>query len=225
VFLSRALKNPGVPKSNPNSQLTKAGIINLIHRVPTEIEAVLYKHKANRASFNKARPELLTHATQTFTEDLLKDYYAHMCTECDGYLFSYVEDEMNYRFEILKNTATSVRIRTVEFDVIGPNSAGGFLEYAFEKQAGKWKLADYEYEPLGAGSLALTKEEAIKIIKNDYKKWQSISVNVRYVGSSSENYYDWYTDRSYRRVVYKFDVTGSNVKDRVLFYPHSGQQE
>ena len=124
VFLSRALSKPGIPEASTNPTLTKEGIVNLIYRLSRAVENTLVDNKGQAKQFSVVRPELLKNATQSFTDVELKEYYAGMCIDCDGHFFPHFSDEMNYRFEILENTPNSVHIRTVTFDVLGPNSTG-----------------------------------------------------------------------------------------------------
>ena len=157
VFLSRALNKPGLPKAKYNVNERRHNQFN--PRLPYTLEATLYDYKYRGKQFSAVRTELLKNATQPFTDDLLKKYYAQMCTECDGLLFTRISDERIIVLKFLKIHQTKVRISTIAFDIPGPNAAGKFLGYSFEKQAGKWKLSAYDWEPIGARSFNLTKKK------------------------------------------------------------------
>ena len=220
VFLHRALHLPKVPKLDSTKPLTKEGILNLVFRLPHEVEGTITTHKYKASQFSKVRAELLDRATQPYVDDELENYYADMCTSCDMILFPILLGETDYRFEILENTPNLTRIRTVSFDI--PLQDAAFLEYAFEKQSGKWKLSGYDWKPVGAGSFDLTKKEALKIVKNDYERYEASSVRVTFLGSKYEYQYDRYTNQDYRRLVYRMHVDAGKENINILFYPHSG---
>lgn len=220
VFLHRALNIPAEPNTDPNAALTKAQIVNLLNRIPFEVETTLVTHKFQASPFSKVRADLLNNATPSIIDSMFDEYYAEMCIYCDAYLFSDVADEVNYRFEVLENTTNFVQVRTVSFDE--PLGEAFYLEYTFEKQAGKWKLSDHDWENLGAGSFNLTKEEALQIVKNNYTRYETGPVHVTYLRTSYEDRYDWYTDREYRREVYELSVQTGDGHYNVSFYPHNG---
>ena len=215
TFLHRALNIPTVPNADPNAALSQKQIVNLIYRLPFQSEITMVAHKSQGLPFSKVRTELLNTATQEFTDTLLKRHYAIMCTECDMFLFPFIGAELDYRFEVLENTPNSVRIRTVSFANIMDDAY--FVEYAFKKEAGKWKVAEYDTEPIGAGGFNLTKEEALQIVVDAYD-----AISVMFLDSEYEYEYDWYTDREYRRLVYYMYVETEEGDAIVYFYPHSG---
>lgn len=220
VFLHRALNIPKVPKVDSNTPLTKEEILNLVYRLPHAVEATITTHKYQASQFSKVRAELLEKATQPFTDDHLKNYYADMCTYCDMRLFPIMMGETDYRFEILENTPNLIRIRTVSFDI--PLQDAAFLEYAFEKKSGKWKLSGYDWKHVGAGSFDLTKEEALQIAKKDYERHEIPPVRVTFLDTKYDSVYDWYTEKDYRRLVYRMRVDTGGESFNIIFYPHSG---
>lgn len=220
VFLHRALSMPAVPPSDSKTLLTTDEIVDLVYRLPFTIEMTLVNHKLQFSQFSEARPEFLKNATQSFIDNQLKKAYGDMCMECDMNLFPPLMDETDYRFEILEQTSNLIRIRTVSFDA--PLKDGGFVEYTFENQAGKWKLADHDLRPLGADSFDLTKEEALQIVKKNYQLLESPSADVTFLNIKYDDVPDWYTEQSYRRTVYEIRVNTEEKSFKVVFYPHNG---
>ena len=220
VFLYRSLHLPEAPKSLPHEKLKKEEIKDLVFRLPIIVETTLVDYKMQASPFSVARSEILKNATPKFTDTLLKKYYNDMCIYCDMTLFPFLMDEPNYRFEILENTPNLVRMQTVSF--AAPLKDSGYVEYTFEKQSNKWKLAGYEWQPLGAGNFNLTKEEALRLVKKEYLFQEAAPIEVTFLDSGTDNVFDWYTNKEYPRLVYRIHVDTGTRNFNVVYYPHNG---
>ena len=220
AFLYRALNMPVLPSPDSKTLLMKEGIIDLVYRLPITVEISLIDHKSQASQFKVARADLLKNATQHFTDEKLKKYYDTMCMNCDMNLFPLLLDETDYRFEILENTENLVRIRTVSF--AAPLKDAGYVEYAFEKQTGKWKLSGYDFQFLREESFDLTKEEAVQIAKNNYRLFESNTADVTFLDTKYEYVNDWYTQQDYRRLVYRMQVDTEERTFNIVFYLHNG---
>lgn len=219
VFLHRALAGNHLPKPDSNAALTKDGIADLIHRLPFTVEDALINHKIKGSPYSAVRKELLHNVTEPFAAKLA-EHYRLMCLNCDMMAFTYPNEEMQLRFEVVENSPNRVSVKTVSIE--RPLSHGSFVKYTFEKQDGKWKFADYDWQHIGAGSLNFTKEEAIQLVIADYQHLSSSLPKVAFLGSHEENIKDWATNKSYKRLVYRMNVKTDTESFNVYFYSHNG---
>ena len=86
-------------------------------------------------------------------------------------------------------------------------------------------MSGFDLDPIGAGSLELTKEEAIQIVKSGYLNYESTTARVTFLNSGYDYVYDWYTKRDHRRVVYHMHVKTDERSFNIAFYPHNGRYD
>ncbi|WP_301107476.1 S-layer homology domain-containing protein [Sporosarcina sp.] len=220
-FLNRSIKSV---QSRPNTTaVTKDKAWDLSNRLPHQIEMALVEGKSKKQSFNKIRPKLLSFATKEFTDDLLKEYYPNVCTECDSFLFPTLYFEPNIRFDFKQPTPETLHVQTIElWDGL---AQGGFVDYTFKKKSGKWKLDGYTYKTVGTKNFQLTSEEAKKILTESYMSYGARYVNVSYVSQQSAKGTDYFTKKPYTYTVYKFTVETDKGRESAAVHSANGMVE
>ncbi|WP_153723441.1 S-layer homology domain-containing protein [Sporosarcina cascadiensis] len=220
-FLNRSIK--AVQERPDTKAVTKEKAWDLSNRLPHLTEMTLIEGKRNKQSFNTIRPKLLAYATKEFTDGLLKDDYPNVCTECDSFLFPTLRFEPKIRFDFKQPAPETLHVQTIElWDGL---AHGGFVDYKFKKESGKWKLDGYTYKMAGSKNFQLTADEAKKLLIESYMSNGARYVNVNYVSQRSDKDTDYFTKKPFTYTVYKFAVETDKGRENVEVHSSNGRYD
>lgn len=214
-FLYRAMK---VGKSPSGSSVTKEKAVDLTMRLPIVIEGIRIQGKVDNKTYNQLRSKQLLYATKAFVDGLLKEDYPSVCTECDSFLFPGLTIEPSMRFNYKQPDANTLQVHTVSFSNV--LSSGGFVDYAFKKESGSWKMDDFDWTEVGKKNFELTKAEAERVVKLNYA--YSSNVKITYVSQAKKTGEDPVTKEKYPFTEYKFTVDTKDGRDTVLVNSDDG---
>ena len=196
-FLSRAMK-VGKSEANP-VKMTEADAKNLFFRLPILIDHAIITSKNEKKKFSQARLKLLPYATERFTNGLLKQEYPYQCAMCDAFIFPYVSFELYVRFDFEQPNQNELKIHTILVNSPGAVMGGGFVDYMYKRENGKWKMHDLKFTNPGKRNFELTLEEAKLIAEENYG-------DVRYLSQTQMTAIDPLTYERYTYTQYSFSV-------------------
>ena len=216
TFLQRSIEAAKAIKKT--DVLQKDDVWNLANRIPLAIETILLEGKVANHSFSKIESKLKPYATDAFIVDL-REYYPHVCTDCDVLTFPTLIAEPTARFDF-KQTGDLFTLHTIELS--GGPTAGGEVDYVFKKVNGKWKVDSYEFTLVSADHFNLTIEEAKKILAYYYSDPGQKVVRVTHISTSTETASDYVTEEVYEYEEYIFNIETVDYNFDVYFASNDG---
>lgn len=216
TFLQRAIEAAKTIKKT--DVLQKDDVWNLANRIPLAIETILLEGKATNQSFSKIKSKLQLYATDAFIEDL-REYYPHVCTDCDVLTFPTLTAEPAARFDF-KQTGDQFTLHTLELS--GGPTVGGEVDYTFKKMKNKWKVDSYEFTLVSADHFHLTIEETKKILAYYYSDPGQKGVRVTHLSTSTETASDHVTEEVYEYEEYIFNIETEDYNFDVYFASNDG---
>lgn len=217
-FLYRAIL---VKDARPvTDKVTKGKAWDLTNRIPYLIEHTMRQGQTNGQPFADIKADLYKYATKDFVDNTLVNYYSKACVECYTNALPVLRMEPYVRFDFTQADVNSLNVKTVEFQ--NGISTGGFVDYTFKKQEGKWKLATFKYDPVGTTNFQLTIDEAKKVIEQEYKSYNYKSVVIKYVTKTEQVELDPVTDEPYTFEQYVFNAETEYGRYKVHFNASDG---
>ncbi|PID21164.1 hypothetical protein CSV61_10095 [Sporosarcina sp. P3] len=214
-FLYRAMK---VGKTPSGSVVSKEKAVDLTMRLPIVIEGIRVQGKIDNQTYSQLRPKQLPYATAAFADGLLKKDYPSVCTHCDSFLFPDLLIEPSMRFEYTQPDANTLHVHTVSFRNM--LTAGSYVHYVFKKESGIWKMDDYVGEDVGKKNFELTKEEAERVVKMNYRYYSKVKIT--YVSQEKKTGEDFATKEHYPYTAYKFTVETEDGRETVIVNSDDG---
>ncbi|QST00879.1 hypothetical protein IMZ31_04725 [Pontibacillus sp. ALD_SL1] len=208
------------------SSKDKQAYIDLVESTNSTIRNILVsgwdQETLSPGDFSDIEGELREVATKRFIQDTLKPYFeVEMCYPCDSSMFPYsIAHELH--FEVIKATNDERIFQTAELS--NHLSEGMLVTYTFKNEDGEWLLDDYKEERFSGGGLDISVEAAHDYMKDLYRdpSYGYENVAVTYVEKGAEEQYDWYTNRSYNRAYYVFQVKTDRGEFQRKFFPFDG---
>ena len=218
-FLNRSLKVAATPGSGT---VDKAQVLNLLYRTPAEVEGVMIRGMLEKKKFSQIRSQLLPYATARFTDVQMKPDYPYVCFACDTSFFPYYGSELSIRLDYSQPSKDTLLVNTILVNSPGPVSGGGFVDYIFKKESGKWKIHDFKYTGVGKRNFELTKAEVEKILRYEFSYDPSSNVTVQFVSESTATGKDPKTGEAYTYKKYKFNVQNRDGRNTIVVDSDSG---
>ncbi|MDV6378882.1 S-layer homology domain-containing protein [Sporosarcina sp. GW1-11] len=217
-FLYRAIL---VRDARPvTDKVTKGKAWDLTNRLTHFIEHTMRKGQMNGQPFNDIKTDLYPYATKDFVDNSLESYYPKACVECYSSALPQLRMEPYVRFQFTQPDTNTLQVQTIEFQ--NGISTGGFLDYTFKKQDGKWKVATFKYVPVGTKNFQLTVDEAKKVIQEEYKSYNYKDVAIKYVTKTQQIELDPVTDEPYTFDQYVFNAETEYGRYKVHFNSSDG---
>ncbi|KGP90291.1 hypothetical protein N780_05815 [Pontibacillus chungwhensis BH030062] len=208
------------------SSTNKQTYIDLVESTNSTIRNILVsgwdQETLSPGDFSDIEGELEKVATVRFIQDTLKPYFeAEMCYPCDSSMFPF-SIAPDLHFKVIKATKDERIFQTAELS--DELSEGKLVTYTFKNEDGKWLLDDYKEERFSGDGLGVSAEAAQDYLNNLYlnQNYGYENVVVTYLEKGEEEQYDWYSNRSYNREYYVFQVNTDKGDFKRKFFPFDG---
>ncbi len=217
-FLNRAIV---AHAAQPNiARMNKDGALDKLNRLTSSVERIFLLSQENNQTFNQVRPEYLQYATARYVDEVIAKVYKQ---ELDylQYVNNPLYAEVQLRFDFSQPSLDVLHVETIQFRNI-TDDTGGFVHAAFTKEAGKWRISDYDVDFPGTNNFEMTVEEAKFAIEEEYKRHGFKNVQVQYISKKQVTSEDYSSHEKYQYFQYKFTVDSNIGHDDITFHADSG---
>ena len=217
-FLNRAM---AAHAAKPGGDLLdKEGALDKLNRLTSSVERVFLVSEDTRQPFNQARPEFLQYATPRYVDEVIARVYRG---EFDylQYVHNHLHAEVKLRFDFHQPDVDVLHVETIQFRNLNDDT-GGFVHAAFTREAGKWRISDYDVDFPGTNNFGLTVDEAKFAIEDEYRRHGFQNVQVKYVSKKQVKGSDYSTHMPYTFDQYTFTVDSNIGRDTITFHADSG---
>ena len=217
-FLNRAMAAHAAQPGG--AQMNKDDALDKLNRLTSSVERIFLLSEENNQTFNQVRPEFLQYATPRYVDDVIAKVYRG---EFDylQYVNRPLHAEVQLRFDFSQPNADVLHVETIQFRNRNDDS-GGFVHAAFTREAGKWRITDYDVDYPGTNNFQLTVEEAKFAIEEEYRRHGFQNVKVKYVSKTQVTAQDYSTHEPYTFDKYKFTVDSNMGHDTITFHADGG---
>lgn len=217
-FLNRAII---ARASQPNDgKMTGDAALDKLHRLTSSIERIFIASEEKNQTFNQVRAEYLQYATPRYVDDVIAKVYRG---ESDylPYVHHPLHAEVDLRFDFAQPDPDVLHVETIQFR--NPHDdTGGFVHASFTKEAGKWRISDYDVDYPGTHNFELTVDEAKYAIEEEYRRHGFRNVVVKYVSTKQVPAEDYSSHHKYTFDQYTFTVDSNIGHDTITFNADSG---
>ncbi|WP_345240367.1 hypothetical protein [Pontibacillus salipaludis] len=204
----------------------KQAYIDLVESTNSNVRSILVsgwdQETLSPGDFSDIKGDLEKVATDRFIQDTLKPYFElEMCYPCDSSMFPF-SIASDLHFEVIKATKDERVFQTAELS--DELSEGMLITYTFKNEDGKWLLDDYQQERFSGDGLDTSIDAAQAYLEGKYQdpNYGYENIDVVYKENGTEEKYDWYTNKSYDRTYYLFQVNTDKGDFKRKFFPFDG---